>query len=362
MKIAILTLPLHINYGGILQAWALQTVLKRMGHNVEVLMPTKTRQKVPWKVMFKRFGLICLGHKLNMPIFYELKALKLKSKVYEFTDKNIKTRKIKSFKEILPSDYDAIIIGSDQVWRKIYWLEGWKTNIENAFLDFTKDWNIKRIAYAASFGLSEWQFSGKETHLIKEGLLKFDCISVRENKGVELLQKNLEIEAIHTVDPTLLLSKEDYIALSNNKIENKKNVLVSYIFDPRPEFEAFVNKVAFQKGLERIELNKGSIYEKLCSLEDWISYFSIADFVITNSFHGCIFSLIFNKPFIFIENENRGTSRFDSLVKTFSLHNHRIKEFSNFDYSSDYKISKETIEAIKKSKKLSKDLLNAFLK
>ena len=157
MKIGILTLPLHSNYGGILQAYALQSVLERMGHKVEVI-DRELHRKLPFWIMALRIVKRCLikyviGKKETV-IFIERKRRKEQKIISQYTSQFINhyihRRIVKSYNEIGESDYDAIIVGSDQVWRPSYF---GKKIIRHAYLDFAKDWKtIKRISYAASFG------------------------------------------------------------------------------------------------------------------------------------------------------------------------------------------------------------------
>ena len=164
MKIGILTLPLHTNYGGILQAYALQTVLQKMGHDVKVIHYCQHyKQYVPdplWrrffsypvrfvnKYIFQRYnGAICYEKNINIARKNRDKYLK------QFIASHIQYFECDTLSEIPPTEFDAIVVGSDQVWRKPYF--GGHERIENAFLAFTDGWNIKRVAYAASFGRSD---------------------------------------------------------------------------------------------------------------------------------------------------------------------------------------------------------------
>lgn len=148
MKIGILTLPLHTNYGGILQAYALQTVLERMGHEVHVIEKKKKPLRLPtYKILLcygKRIAMNLLGHKTL--VFYERKYNREQPVVRQNTDKFIHKYvhlvQYDDFSDIKESEYDAIVVGSDQVWRPKYF---GNDIIEQAYLKFAEDWNIKRI-------------------------------------------------------------------------------------------------------------------------------------------------------------------------------------------------------------------------
>ena len=216
MRIGILTLPLHTNYGGILQAYALQTVLERMGHEVVVFdTPNKTFLPPLWKFPLS-IGKRTLKKLLGKTdrIFEEHYQNRIRpviaQNIQPFVDKNIHRKIIRNFQQLTQKDYDAIVVGSDQIWRAIYFPMWLGQGIENGYLAFAKEWNIKRIAYAASFGTSVWEYTEEQTQQCKPLLQKFDAVSVREANGVELCKKYFEVDALQVLDPTMLLSQEDY--------------------------------------------------------------------------------------------------------------------------------------------------------
>lgn len=359
MKIGILTLPLHTNYGGILQAYALQTVLERMGHEVCLIEKRRKPMRLPlWKtplVYGKRIARNLMGH--PFPIFYEQKINRempiIRQNTDQFINKYIKLRFVDDFSEIKKTDFDAIVVGSDQVWRPKYFHE-----IEHAFLDFTKGWNIKRIAYAASFGTDEWEYTMEQTERCGELLRHFDAVSVREDSGVTLCHAHIDVEAQHVLDPTMLLAKEDYIQLFENANTPKsKGNLLNYILDEAPEKLALIDKIAKEKDLvsfrvnSKVENREASLQERIQpSVEQWLRGFYDAEFVITDSFHACVFSILFNKPFIAVGNKDRGMSRFTSLLSMFGLEKrlltssfYNIEQIENIDWSKVNAILKDKV-------------------
>ena len=170
---------------------------------------------------------------------YNREAAILNQHVWEFRKKYIHERIIDKLTDIKEGDVDCIIVGSDQVWRAKYFIEQWQTGIEDAFLAFTKGWNIKRIAYAASFGVDTWEYTPEETMKCREAIKMFDAISVREDSGIDLLKKHLNVDAIQVVDPTLLLTKDDYRTLceTNQTPKSAGNLLV-YILDTNKAAES----------------------------------------------------------------------------------------------------------------------------
>ena len=229
MKIGILTLPLHTNYGGILQAYALQTVLERMGHEVSLIHGTGVIKKSLYRRI--RHKLSPLRRFVIQNLIPDQFAKDSGRYTRRFTQKWIKRYDFKST-DLIPSDfYDAIVVGSDQIWRQIYVEKSnFLNRIETAYLDFARSWHIKRISYAASFGTDVWEYDSESTDKCAELIQLFDAVSVREESGISLCNKYLSCEAVHVLDPTLLLNKEDYIRLITKR--NKKNKgIMTYILD-----------------------------------------------------------------------------------------------------------------------------------
>lgn len=329
MKIAILTLPLYANYGGILQCYALQTALERMGHDVKILSRPQYGRSyciiyplAVCKRLFKRF---ILGK--NVPIFkapYQI----IRQHTNRFIRKNIHHYYKKVWNANIASYFDAIVVGSDQVWRPIYYCRP----IEEAFLSFLGDTNIKRIAYGVSFGVDHCEYTEDQRKLCSYLLKKFDAVSVRESSGVQLCQEYFNTKAVQVLDPTLLLSANDYRALvKKSETQPSKGNMLVYMIDRTKEKEDFVGCIAQEKGLTPFWMSSETNDEMFpleqrikMSVEQWLRSFDDAEFVLTDSFHGCVFSIIFRKQFLAIGNKKRGLSRFHSLLALFSLQNRLI--------------------------------------
>ena len=359
MKIGILTLPLHTNYGGILQAYALQTVLERMGHEV-VVFDTPNMFFLPplWKLPLsfsKRIVLKLLG-KTNR-VFIERYNNKVRSVITQhiqpFIDTYIHRKEIRSFKELKQEDYDALVVGSDQVWRIIYFPNSWLgQQIENAYLDFAKKWNIKRIAYAASFGTDNWEYNEEQTVKCGKLLKTFDAVSSREANGVKLCKSKFGVDAQHVLDPTMLLNMEDYTSLFIKDNTPKSNgTLLNYVLDESEEINSLINKVATEKHLVPFAVNNPFEYDESKPLQQrikpsvgtWLRGFYDAEFVITDSFHACVFSILFKKQFLVVGNSKRGLARFRSLLNLFGLENRMVSlkdelyKIPDIDYDVVYK-------------------------
>lgn len=342
MRIGILTLPLHTNYGGILQAYALQTVLERMGHEV-VVFDTPNKMPLPplWKLplsFVKRTLLKSMGRidRIFIERYNNSVQPIITKEIQPFIDEKIHRKVFTKFSKLDACDFDAIVVGSDQVWRSIYFIPMWFGQpMENAYLSFTKGWNIKRISYAASFGTDKWEYNEKQTLHSKKSLQMFDAVSVREENGVKLCKQYFDVDALHVLDPTMLLDANDYIELFKQKQTHRsKGNLLNYVLDETNEIENLIKKVSSEKKMITFAVNnpyEGDNTKPLNrrikpSVETWLRGFYDADFVITDSFHACAFSIIFKKQFIVVGNKERGMARFKSLLKMFGLEERLVDE------------------------------------
>lgn len=332
MKIGIITLTSPANYGNILQAWALQTSLNNIGHESTVLY-----LKVRWEINYLKFPYVLFKRLCNKYIKKQpcrIFAERYNNKTYGiliqntkcFIDKHINHIKYKSYSEIKESDFNAFVVGSDQVWRPAY--SG--KNLYNHFLDFAKKWNVGRFAYAASFGTSDWEYSEAQEQRCKKLASKFDWISVRERSAVELCCKYLNCKSDFVLDPTLLISKSNYLELINN-YPKRDGGLLNYILDETKDIKDIIHEIEEKEGISSFRVNSkyddysAPLTERIQpSVEQWLAGFRDSDMVITDSFHACVFSIIFNKPFWVVANHGRGYSRFDSLLSTFGLSNRII--------------------------------------
>ena len=337
MKIGILTLPLHTNYGGILQAYALQTVLERMGHNVEVIDKSRYRflpfYKKPFIYVYRILLKVFLRKNIKIQLEKYYNECIDRDKITQiytrpFIDKYIHQKHIEKFSEIKQNDFDAIVVGSDQIWRTIY-ANLFFQSTTAAYLDFAQKWdNLKRIAYAASFGTDLWEYSKENTKKCSNLIGLFNAVSVREKNGISLCCENLNYKsAIQVLDPTLLLDASDYERLFRKKMNNeKKGTLFCYILDPNEIKNSIIKKCEQKYNLKAFHVNSrvddwnAPIGERIQPpVEEWLRGIADADFVITDSFHACAFSIIFKKQFLVIGNEKRGLSRFTSFLDMFDL-------------------------------------------
>lgn len=329
MKVAILTLPLHTNYGGILQAYALQTVLERMGHEVKVLTPPPYKAH-PWYLMpfvyCKRiFNKLIL--KKDISILYDGHH-RQRLNTDKFIREYIHLYLVKDWAK-LKYEFDGYIVGSDQIWRPKHAGSWGKDGLNHVFLDFAQNWNVKKIAYAISFGTKDWEYSQSEEKTCNELAQKFNQISVREKSGVILCKEHFHINPVHVLDPTMLLSDSDYISLINTNTTNTSQPrlqLMCYILDSNSYVEEIIKQYEKAFKIKALHTNaqkkhkddfgKNTIQPPV---EHWLQSFRDAAFIITDSFHACVFSIIFRKNFGVIINNERGASRIYSLLESLGL-------------------------------------------
>lgn len=329
MRIGILTLPLHTNYGGILQAYALQTVLERFGHDV-IIFDKQSGYKQKWFrlpfVLSFRFIKRIIGL-YNGPIWVEKvkwqKAIYARSNTQKFIDQYLHIAYFDKIENIKPDDVDCIVVGSDQIWRARYF-RNISSNPADMFLAFTEKWKVKRLAYAASFGTDQWELNTKDTQKCSYFAQLFDAISVREDSGVRLCSEKLHVPAEHVLDPTMLLSKIEYDKLI--KADNThRHCLVSYVLDRDSCKAKIVEGLSSQFGTE-YSLNLAE--SPVPPVEFWLEGLICAEKMVTDSFHGTAFSINFNIPFVVLSNENRGQSRLESILKMFHLESRMVSSLS----------------------------------
>lgn len=343
MKIGIITLPLHTNYGGILQAWALQTVLERMGHEVEYIEYEQKKHCLPIKIRYLVYAKRLIRkiftrsrERIFLENYYNRTNHVVRQNTDKFIGNHIHIRYIKSFNDVHVGDYSALIVGSDQVWRNGEKRE--RTDF-SVFLDFAESWNINKLSYASSFGGDKWTYSPESTAKIANLLKTFNAVSVREESAVKILKDNVRVEARHVLDPTMLLSMDDYMdIIKQSNTHSSAGDLMCYILDEKPETTTFINRIESEKGY--ISFRSNSKVEDIMAplkdriqppLEQWLKGFEDAKLIITDSFHACVFSILFNKPFICLGNGKRGMSRFESLFSLIDQPYRLVKDLDRVD-------------------------------
>jgi hypothetical protein len=327
-----------------MQAYALQVYLQSIGCDVETLdrRPSESRL-AKMKMLTVNLLRLFLGRIKSLPT--KRKHNFVFKKLVQFRDRNIKlSTQIVSEEQIRcyyrSKNFDIVLVGSDQVWRPKY-----SPSIFNYYLDFLDDGRESpiRMSYAASFGVDDWEYNDSATRTSKRLIEKFDAISVREESAVELCESYLGVSGVKcVVDPTFLLSTDDYLELIGAASANEEYAaILMYILNIDEEKKVVVDRVANLLGMNTFSIKPERRIEEVSAdmlmscqypgVEQWLQSFRDAAFVLTDSFHGCVFAIIFNKHFIALNNPGRGTTRILSLLRMFGLENRLVATVEEID-------------------------------
>lgn len=326
---------LTMNYGGILQAYALQKSLQYL--NIKCLaldyiardcyiklqhQSYKFKLRQLYKFILLLFGLKKSEYPLNIALNRHVSFKRRFMNTFRLDNARTQLKRL--------AKKPQFIVGSDQVWRCVY-----ARNIESVpffFLNFaTPDQRKRSIAYAASFGSDEWEGTPEETVECAQLLKQFKAVSVREHSGVDICREVFGVETVQMPDPTLLLEQEDYNYLIRNWRTKSTDspFMAVYLLDQTNKTTALTEEVSRISGLysQSLLYKPGArrLMDRLpLSIPQWLRFIRDSKCVLTDSFHGCVFSIIFNKPFVCLGNEKRGSARFDSLLGTFGLQNRLV--------------------------------------
>lgn len=346
MKIAVLTLPLHTNYGGILQCYALCSVLRNMGHEVKVIDQSTMYTLPLYRILLTVLKRLCLNivKKDKASTLQLLKLYTQRNKIAKnmrgfchqqipMTKESYTGRKLRRLQN---KGFDAYIVGADQVWRPLY-----AGDIKQYFFDFLHDKKTKRISYAASFGVDYQEYSIPAASICGRLLEQFDAVSVREKSAIKLIEsiygwKCKEPQLV--LDPTLLLSANDYINTLHLQRKFKTAFINMYVLDDNQYAIPLGNYLSINFNLDIYQSPSPDIFfeneihecDALPSPTEWLTRILYADWVLTDSFHGCVFSILFHRPFIVLGNPERGLSRINNLLEMFGLENRLV--ISNDDF------------------------------
>lgn len=335
MKIGIITYwDSNDNYGQLLQCYALQAHLRTLGHAPFLI---RYRNRVEYKSGFKLKKLV--EYILNFKTYLNFVIQTRDNKKYSKTSNNL-SRDFDAFRnkyvtmteniydqiEIYnnPPDAEAYICGSDQIWSAddVY------------YLPFVRKGLIK-IAYAPSFG-GENPFIGQRAEVIKSYLKDFSFIGMREKSGVNIVNRNGFNNAIQVIDPTLLLTSNDYDKLLlKNDIKKTNNAFVYLLGSPIccdiKEIMKFINERGFETTYAASQGRVDKFTKELLTIPQWINAIKEAPLVVTNSFHCVVFSLIYHRPFIFVPLDGSFARMNDRLIDILSKSN-----LTNRVYKGDF--------------------------
>lgn len=341
MKIGLLTLPLHSNYGGIIQAVALYNYLEQLGHEVKLIKRDRYNSLAK-RVAYKL---------LRATPFQDIKGVRSSQKQKNlhkaFIAQHFRKQTARCFtksdleKVARNEQFDAIVVGSDQVWRMDYINDG---HYASYFLDFA-DSKTRKISYAASFGTDTFTHHS-QTSEITALLANFSAVSTRESSGLKICREQFSRnDCTQVVDPTLLIDPLFYKQFIRTPPPTPgEKYLLRYTLDESSEKQSLSRIVrnSIPGITHEISIDTSGKTGRI-TVPDWIQAFHDADFVITDSFHGMVFSIIFEKNFYVTVNQERGASRFYSLLALLGLESRVISEknlaslpgeVSTIDYST----------------------------
>ena len=355
MKIGILTLPFNNNYGGYLQAYALMTVVRSLGHDVKLIYRRHNKPNgITYATTYAVKSIVrsLISFRFYSPVYDPEKVFRSMGKnCMQFLDNRIvpKTEPIYTTNDlrinIVEQEYEVVIVGSDQVWRPEY-----VPNVTDFFLGFVPE-NVRRIAYAASFGTENPIYSDSEREECGRLFTRFDAVGVRESAAMNIIErlgwhnsKSLQL----VLDPTMLLSQEHYRMLAASISVAAGNMMFCYILDPTDAMWQAIDTIANNKKMVVNTVFSRYTRKHSCqpipSVEQWIAGFRDAQFIVTDSFHGTVFSIIFHKPFAVISNEGRGRSRFESLLFPLGLGERLISAISDLSVLVDRPIDFQVVD------------------
>lgn len=313
MKVGILTLPLLNNYGGILQAAALTHYLETTGHQPTLLNKKFERPK------FERLAGQVLRHIPGHDIKNIRSNERERARHYPFLDAHIpaRTKPLYTLRELENAAreraLDAIIVGSDQVWRP-----GYMSAADTKVFYLDVDLGCRKIAYAASFGKSQWTRPERIPD-VKRMIAGFDAVSVREQSAVELCKDLFgRDDCTIALDPTLLVDPSFYEKMKL-PVSPGENYVLNYVLDENASAQDATATITAASGIQKVRLLTLDDGARTATIPEWIMAFRQASYVITDSFHGTVMSVLFRKPFMSIANMERGIDRFQSLLTQLGL-------------------------------------------
>lgn len=280
MEIGIMTFHWAINFGAVIQSYALQEAIGSLGYQVELI------DYFPRKVRMKRLkGIIYLRN---------VKDIKREVQLRKFRKKYLKRSKRYASCQALikaPLPYQTVFCGSDQIWNEWFTLHAEGVKTPAYYLPFGEQ--VRKISYAASFGTS--QILPEMADFIKPYLKQFEAISMRENSGVKIIQ-DLGLQAQLVCDPTLLLDPKAYQKFIRQG-QASTQTLFSYVLHGQDQqIKPIMDDVC--RALELGYIDKISN-----SIEEWLTKIAQSSFVVTNSFHGTVFCILFHTPFVVVAVE-----------------------------------------------------------
>ena len=350
MQVGIITLHGYTNYGNKLQNYALQETVNGLGYEVNTIIIRKSKNSE--NVLVRKIKKIFK----NSPkkIIEILSERKKKMTFYENNKELVddRTRNFKVFSQEylhetfwsddfdnlskLDKSYKFFITGSDQVWNPIYINE-----MNKYFLTFTA--KEKRIAYAASFSCPDIPDKLKDKY--KNWILGMPKISVREKAGLDIIKDLTGVSVPVLLDPTLLLSKEKWLSISK-KASNRPEgsyILTYFLGEIDEKTKNYIESLAKEKSFKIINLADMKDYKSyVTGPSEFIDYINSASVLFTDSFHGIVFSILMETPFVVYKRIGKSASmysRIETLLDMFDLRSREVKNIKNNQQIFDMDLS-----------------------
>lgn len=341
-KIAILTINGYLNYGNRLQNYATQEVIRSLGFEVEtIIVRTVPARNKKNKIIMRINNLRKM--KLN-EVFNRIHSRNLennRTKIFKnFTTDNINESDFYISDDCLPVElavkYDYFITGSDQVWNPNF-------NYGSSIYFLTFAPKSKRVAFSPSFGVSKIPLEHQGNY--KKWLSEMKNLSVRENAGAKIIKELTGKDALVLVDPTMMLTKKQWLSVSNKNtnISDGKYLLTYFLGSITDKYKDKIKKIAKDNNLRIVNLADIKDCETYqTGPAEFIEYINSASVVCTDSFHGAIFSILMETPFVVFERKENLElmfSRIDTLLETFNLEYRKVNnvisnhQVFNIDFS-----------------------------
>jgi hypothetical protein len=342
-KINLITIHWGESYGAIAQTYASLKILRSLGHEVTLINLVDEKFNARYKKISTFFSLI----KIIRFWMFKAKYFKPMTKLMFKIDKS----------KIPSADYT--IVGSDQVWNR----DITQSLSMSYFLDFVPD-NCKRLSLSSSFSKSFWSESDEYTNKVRDELNKFIAISVREKSGIDICKENFNVNAIQLLDPTLMLN--DYSEIIGNR-NSTRNEIVLFRFIYSDLFNQVADFMSKKIEMPYKHLAHATIYEfnkRRCSNSPslWMKNIASSSFVITDSFHGVVFAIIFKKRFVALKAIEDRFERIESLLNLLSLSERIILSFDYLQENYDNLIKPIDYEKVEEILKSKRDDYFSFLK
>ena len=323
------------NYGAVLQAYALALYLKHLGNQVVIIdLVPHTYRVTTWKGKTREH----LERIFRLDVFERFRH----QWPFEFTKK---VSHIPDIRALGVTEFDAIVVGSDQVWRPGYT----EDRALLYFLSFVPP-QIKRIAYAASFGVGDWIYGALLTQQVASELTRFHAISVRESSGVDICSNIFALQSTHVLDPTLLVGREYFDPLISDVHLN-----------PHIAYCQLDNNANFKKSIKYLQSHLGfpakNIYRKefrfnrrvikqYLPVKTWLEHIRDSSLVVTDSYHCICLAILFRKQFLCYPNQGRGVARLESLLQMLGLQNRVVRSFEELKHHDLANIDYNRVEMI----------------